>query len=263
MSNAITAPESTASEPVAPAALTAQQRGFLNFVRNPASPLPATANPRAMGIYADLVYRNLAGFINQFFPVCYQVCEQECEPGAWQALIRAFIAQHPSQTPYFLAIAEEFLQFLLSRPAALEALPAYIPELAHYEWVELALDIADIPQPAPTIVNADADLWDSHWQLSPLAWCLAYQYPVHAIGPANPSPAPNPSAYVVYRNAQLAVKFIALTLASAQWLQAIDPATTPRTALTKLLTGELSEELMAQTQAVLREWVDCGVLIPA
>jgi hypothetical protein len=67
----------------------------------------------------------------------------------------------------------------------------------------------------------------------------------------------------VYRNAQLAVKFISLTLASAQWLQAIDPATTPRRVLTKLLTGELSEELIAQTQAVLREWVDCGVLIPA
>ncbi|HMW70524.1 MAG TPA: putative DNA-binding domain-containing protein, partial [Cellvibrionaceae bacterium] len=204
--------------------------------------------------------RNLAGFINQFFPVCSQVCEHTCEEGAWQALIRAFIAQHPSQTPYFLAIAEEFLHFLLSKPAAQEALPAYITELAHYEWVELALDIADIPQPVPATPTQNP--WDQHWQLSPLAWCLAYQYPVHLIGPGNPNPAPQPSAYVVYRNAQLEVKFIALTLVSAQWLQTITPPTTPRQALSGLIKGEISAGLKQQTDSLLRDWIELGVLIP-
>jgi uncharacterized protein len=241
----------------APEELSSQQRAFLGYVRDPNSSLPEGANERAMGIYADLVYRNMAGFIHQFFPVCTHVCT----PQAWEALIRDFIAHHPCKTPYFLAIAEEFLQFLFTKPASLSALPAYIIELAHYEWVELALDVADIVQPAAAEFTADA--WDSHWQISPLAWCLAYQYPVHLIGPNNREPAPSPSAFVVYRNAQLAIKFIALTASSAQWLQAITADTTPRSALQSLLAEPLMPTVEQQTEQLLKSWLELGVLIPA
>ncbi|HRH77449.1 MAG TPA: putative DNA-binding domain-containing protein [Cellvibrionaceae bacterium] len=244
-----------------PARLAAQQRDFLSFVRNPTGEPPPGANPRALHIYADLVYRNLAGFISQFFPVCSQVCAQTGYEQAWQALIRAFIAHHPSQTPYFLAIAEEFVQFVLSKPPALSALPAYIPELAHYEWVELALDIADSPQPSPAAPGETP--WQRPWQRSPLAWCLVYSYPVHLIGPDNPNPAPDTRAYVVYRDANLAVKFMALTLISAQWLQAITPQTTPQQALESLLQGDISGQILEQTQPILLEWIELGVLIPA
>ncbi|HEY6530271.1 MAG TPA: putative DNA-binding domain-containing protein [Cellvibrionaceae bacterium] len=240
-----------------PEKLNAQQRAFLAYVRNPDRSLPEGANERAMGIYADLVYRNIAGFIHQFFPVCTQVCE----PQNWEALIRDFIAHHRCQTPYFLAIAEEFLQFLFTKPTSLAALPDYITELAHYEWVELALDVADIAQPAPAQTTADP--WDSHWQLSPLAWCLAYQYPVHLIGPDNSSPAPSPSAFVVYRNAELEIKFIALTASSAQWLQTINADTTPRLALQKLLTVPLTPAVAQQTAQILQSWLELGVLIAA
>ncbi|MEY4590258.1 MAG: hypothetical protein RL497_2334 [Pseudomonadota bacterium] len=236
--------------------LAQQQRQFLAYMRNPSGPLPEGANPRAMNIYADLVYRNIAGFLNQAFPVCTQVCEEH----AWEALIRTFIAQNPSQTPYFLGIAEEFVQFLLSHPASLAELPAYITELAHYEWVELALDITDIPQP-PGATQA-ANPWHTHWQLSPLAWCLAYQYPVHLIGPNNPNPAPNPSAFVVYRNRAQEVKFIALTPACALWLQTITPQTTPHQALNQTLNSPLTPEIEAQTRALLTNWIELGILVP-
>lgn len=240
-----------------PATLAAQQRAFLAHMRDPNLPLPPAANPRAMAIYTDLVYRNLNGLLSQFFPVCYSIsCEQ-----AWEALVRRFIAQHPSQTPYFLAIAEEFLQFLINTPASLVDLPPYFVELAHYEWVELALDIADIPQPTPAAAGDNP--WLRPWQCSPLAWCLAYQYPVHLIGPNNPNPAPTPSAYVVYRNSALEVKFIALTAASAQWLQTIEPPNTPLGALEAIMQGEISALVKEQTEVILREWIELGVLIPA
>lgn len=240
-----------------PTELASQQRQFLRFMRDPSSELPTGSNPRAMAIYAELVYRNIAGFISQFFPVCKQVCTD----AAWEALIRDFIAHHPSQTPYFLAIAEEFLQFLLTKPASLNGLPEYLTELAHYEWVELALDVADIPQPQ-VAQNRDAG-WDGRWRLSPLAWVLAYQYPVHLIGANNTNPEPTPSAYVVYRNRELDVKFIALTLASAQWLQAINPDTTPRQALEHLLNGAITPAIEEQTAPILNNWLELEILIPA
>ena len=152
------------------------------------------------------------------------------------------------------------MQFVLSKPPALSALPAYIPELAHYEWVELALDIADSPQPSPA---PPARPLAAPWQRSPLAWCLVYSYPVHLIGPDNPNPAPDTRAYVVYRDANLAVKFMALTLISAQWLQAITPQTTPQQALESLLQGDISGQILEQTQPILLEWIELGVLIPA
>lgn len=235
--------------------LASQQRQFLRYLRDPTGPLSKGANQRAMGIYAELVYRNIASFIERFFPVCAQVCDT----AAWQGLIREFIAKHPSKTPYFLSIAEEFLQFLLSQPHSLRALPPFLAELAHYEWVELALDIAQIEPPDP---HAAADNpWDTYWQLSPLAWCLAYQYPVHLIGPNNPNPAPQPSAFVVYRDRELMVKFMALTPATASWLNALDGTATPRQALNNLLT-EVTANLFEQTDLILHEWIALEILLP-
>ena len=54
-------------------------------------------------------------------------------------------------------------------------------ELAHYEWVEMALSIAK----EELVINNRGfdDLLNKNIRLSPLAWPLAYQYPVQKISP--------------------------------------------------------------------------------
>ena len=54
-------------------------------------------------------------------------------------------------------------------------------ELAHYEWVELALDVSTLEIPSDVALTGDA--LDEHPVVSPTAWRLSYQYPVHKIGP--------------------------------------------------------------------------------
>ena len=63
---------------------------------------------------------------------------------------------------------------------------AFVLELAHYEWVELALDVSD------------AQLPERGW--SPLAWPLAYRWPVAEIGPGHlPQAAPEQPTLILAR----------------------------------------------------------------
>jgi len=82
-------------------------------------------------------------------------------------------------------------------------------ELAHYEWVEMALAIAK-----EELVINDATLTrESRIQLSLLAWPLAYQYPVHKISPdfLPTAPPEQPTCLIVYRGADDEVHFIEIT----------------------------------------------------
>jgi hypothetical protein len=97
-----------------------------------------------MRIYRDLVYNNIAGFIAGAFPIVKTVLSED----HWHSMVRDFIAHHNSQSPYFLEISQEFLAYLTHERTATEQDPPFLVELAHYEWVELALDVADeeLPQ---------------------------------------------------------------------------------------------------------------------
>ncbi|MCG2633698.1 MAG: putative DNA-binding domain-containing protein [Gammaproteobacteria bacterium] len=153
------------------------QRDFAAHVRDPEShPAPADVEPRRMAIYRTLFYNNVEGLLASNFPVLRAVTPDE----RWHALVRAFYRGHRCETPYFPRIAEEFLNYLENERAELPGDPPFMRELAHYEWVELALLIADDPESDP-LLDPNADLLQHPPVLSPLAWRLAYRYPVHQI----------------------------------------------------------------------------------
>ncbi|MFZ2405905.1 MAG: DUF2063 domain-containing protein, partial [Methylobacter sp.] len=92
---------------------------------------------------------------------------------------------------------------------------------AHYEWVEMALSISKETVPAKP-ENLD-NLQSLRIQLSPLAWPLAYQYPVQKISPAFlPETAPELATFlVVYRDRHDEVNFIEITPITYRLLQII------------------------------------------
>lgn len=63
------------------------------------------------------------------------MCRRLLGEAGFRALVEGFFAKHRCLTPYFPRLAEEFLLFLGQR----EGTPEWLRELAHYEWVELAL----------------------------------------------------------------------------------------------------------------------------
>jgi hypothetical protein len=202
-----------------------------------------------MAVYETLFFNNIEGFISGAFPVLRRLFEAS----RWQRLVRSFIATHQARTPYFLQISQEFLAWLQQGYVAEAGDPPFMLELAHYEWVELALDVSDAQVPA------------QGW--SPLAWPLAYQWPVQRIGvdyqPLTP-PA-EPTCLLVWRDVQDKVRFMQLSpfayqlAARLQVGEAAEPA---------LLEQAQQQGLKADTQyfnnakTLLDEWQRQGIWRP-
>jgi len=213
------------------------QYDFAAHIRQPAENAPpANVEDRRMKIYRELFYNNVEGFVKGMFPVLRSLYSDE----NWHALVRDFFATHRCKTPYFLEIGQEFMAYLAEEREPQEQDPPFLKELAHYEWVELALDISEAELPED--VNAEGDLLDGHPVQSPLAWSLAYQYPVHCIRPEfQPTePSEHPTYLLVYRNVEFDVKFMEINGVTARLLHLFheQPELTGRQAL-EMIAQEL------------------------
>jgi hypothetical protein len=192
------------------------QLTMARYLRDPQQqPAPAGVEPRRLQIYQDLVYNNIEGFISGGFPVLRSLYDDD----DWHQLVRTFIEQHRCHTPYFLEISQEFLQFLMQDYRPRDCDPPFMAELAHYEWVELALDVS--LEVLPESYSVD-DMLAAVPRLSPLAWLLSYQFPVHRIGPGfRPAEAVEPTYLVVYRDREDEVRFMELNAATARLVEVI------------------------------------------
>lgn len=192
------------------------QRAFAAHLRAPdqCAP-PPQIEDRRMGIYRDLIYNNIESFIAGGFPVLRSLYEDE----RWHAMVRDFVQRHTSHSPYFLQISEEFLHYLQDEREAVAGDPPFLLELAHYEWVELALDVSEAEFPPG--LTTDGDVLELVPVVSPLAWSLSYRYPVHRIGPGfqPQEPPPNPTFLLVYRDRDDEVGFMEINAVTARLLQ--------------------------------------------
>lgn len=200
--------------------LAEQQKAFAAHLRDPEHvPPPEGIEPRRMAIYRELFFNNLTDLLGGSFPVTRRILGME----RWRRLVREFYAQHRAHTPYFLELPGEFLGWLTARTGHTEDEPAFLQELAHYEWVELALAISEEVTPRATPADA-ADPLDTPLAVSPLAWPLAYRWPVHRLGPDHQpaEPPPAPTFLVVYRAAEDAVQFLEIGAETARLLDALE-----------------------------------------
>ena len=192
--------------------LEALQREFTAHIRDPdRQPAPAGVEDRRMKIYRDLFFNNIESLLAANFPVLHAVYS---EP-AWLDLVRDFYARHRCHTPLFPEVAREFLRYLQDERESTGGDPRFLLELAHYEWVELALDldtrsVHDLP------ADPGGNLLDGVPVLSPLVHVLSYRFPVHRIGPDfRPEEAPAEATHLlVYRNRGDEVKFMSLNAVS-------------------------------------------------
>jgi len=200
------------------------QSGFAAYIRDPdRNPMPAGIEQRRMRIYAELFYNNIESFIAKTFPVFRDITDDD----AWHHLVRDFVRDHHAESPYFTHICEEFMQYLderMKRPdtsAGHPPIPPFALELCHYEWVEMALDLAP-----------DADCGfddepvhpDDALALSPLAWPLRYAYPVRRIASDyQPTEPPDTPTWLIgWRNREDRVRFMASNAVTIRLLKLID-----------------------------------------
>lgn len=214
-----------------------KQLAFAAHIRDPEHvAAPAGVEDRRMAIYRHLFFNNLLNLLSTFFPVLKKLVPDE----KWRGMIREFMQQHRAHTPYFLQLPEEFLGFLQNEYQLQDDDYPFLLELAHYEYIELALSISEEVNDTEGVDPA-GDLLANVPVKSNLAWMYAYQYPVHQISadfiPAEP--AEQPVFLAVYRGSNDEVGFLELNPVTAGLLELID----------QNQAGETGEALLRQLAA--------------
>jgi len=179
---------------------------------------PAGMDVARAQVYRDLIFNNLSLLLSGTFPVLIKVLGE----ARWRSLMRIFLRDYRASTPKFGEIAQEFVEFLAAQPPGLSDgdWPPFMVELAHYEWVEMALQQSEA-EPLPA---SDAgQLLECALQVSPLAWPLAYAWPVQLVGPDYQPDAPpvQPTLLLVRRAEDWSVKFSELSPLAWRLLQRI------------------------------------------
>lgn len=208
-------PELTADEVVS---LRAQQDALAAYIRDPAHVAPpAGIEERRLKIYRELFFNNIESMLAGNFPVLHRIFDGT----RWRALARDFYRDHGSRTPLFTELAQEFLRYLETRSIASD--PPWLQALAHYEWVELALQISEGSRD-DVEHDPDGDLIAGKPLLSPIAWPLAYAWPVHRIGPTFMPDAPPevPTLLLLRREPDGEVSFHELSALTFRLLQRLD-----------------------------------------
>lgn len=160
-----------------------------------------------MAIYRRLFFNNINSLLAGNFPVLRTLYDEN----RWHQLVRDFYSEHRCQTPLFPEVAREFLRYLQDRRGVREEDPSFMLELAHYEWVELALSLDERRLDA-VAADPGGDLLAGQPVLSPLAWPLSYRFPVHRIrADFQPTAAPEEATHLlVYRDRHDDVRFMSL-----------------------------------------------------
>ncbi|MCP2226103.1 hypothetical protein OKW12_001510 [Pseudomonas silensiensis] len=223
---------------------------------------PAGMDVARARVYRDLIFSNLSLLLSGTFPVLIKILGDE----RWRSLVRIFLRDCRARTPKFGEIAQEFVEFLASEPSALSegVWPLFMVELAHYEWVEMALQQSEAEPLAPSDV---ALILERPLQVSPLAWPLAYAWPVQLVGPDHQpdSAPPQPTLLLVRRAEDWSVKFSELSPLAWRLLQRIEafPELDGQAQLEGLAVeaGAVgSPEFMASGTALLRQMHGEGVI---
>ena len=241
-----------------------KQYEFAAHIRDPDSaPAPDNIEDRRMAVYRELFYNNLLKLLSGTFPVLKTLHSKD----KWRKMIRQFMVHHRAQTPYFLQVPREFLSFLETEyEMAADDFP-FLLELAHYEWVELAVSVSELDN-QDLDVDPDGDMLAGIPVKSKLADAYAYHYPVHRISAdfIPSEPGPQPTYLVVYRQANDDLGFMELNPVTARLLELIqnNSSSTGRELLLKL-AGEISypdpEALVEHGAAALQEMRAAEILL--
>ena len=196
------------------------QYAFAAHIRDPENTVaPPGIEDRRMAIYRSLFFNNLYNLLGTFFPVLRKISSDE----QWRHLIREFMKIHRAKTPYFLELPEEFLDFLQNEYQPLDDDYPFLTELAHYEFVELALRVSPNENDLAG-VDPNGDLLTGVPVKSVLSWAFAYQFPVHRISkdflPTDPTE--QPTYLTVYRGSDDKVRFLEMNPVTAALLDAVE-----------------------------------------
>lgn len=192
------------------------QLAFMAYLRQPIPALlPMGYAKQSLDIYVELVNNS----INESLSSCFPIIQSILTELEWRNLVADFIAQHFCVNPKYRQIPDEFVFYLQNERLQADD-PPFLVELAHYEWIELVLVLAEAEEFSWVELTAEQLLTQS-LAFSPLCKLLYYQWPVTKIDNANRPLAPDSLGFCIlaFRDSLDQVRFIEVNSASAQFIE--------------------------------------------
>lgn len=243
----------------APERLIAFQRSFGQHVRDPIqSPCPDDITPRRAHIYQELLFNNIRGFLDTCFPVSKSLIEAT----QWTALARDFFRHWRCHTPYFSQIPKEFVTFMATGGSPTD-LPGWLPELLHYEWVELDVELQTASSSSTTNTNGDS----TRLSVNPTLRNLVYQWPVHRISRQFLPTDAETTCLLVYRDRDLRVQFMAINPLTSRMVALAESHLHTIDSLLDALLAEIQhphpEQIKGFGRAQIEDFIQHGILLEA
>ncbi|MCF6767814.1 putative DNA-binding domain-containing protein [Thiotrichales bacterium 19S11-10] len=240
------------------------QQDFALCIRNQTDEhCPAVIDKDRLLIYQSCFLNGINEILSNCFPILSALLGSQ----KWLTLVKSFYQEHPAKSPLFYEIPAEFLSFLHHQKSYYDRTIPCLFELAHYEWMELALEIAE--EKALTINHLEINFEHTVLSVSPLAEVVAYHYPVHQIGiDSNLDDIMKNETYLcIYRNLQDEVKFIELNQMSAKFLLLLKQMPQSAEAVLKSIQLECNHinylDYVNSCQKLVIELSDKGILYTA
>jgi uncharacterized protein len=239
------------------------QRAMTQYLRDPDNqPAPTDIEMRRLTVYKELIFNNVRSFVDNSFPVMKSLFAE----ADWSALVRRFLVDYRCESPLFQEISYEFLQFLPQCEDIIQAKP-FILELAHYEWVEIAVMLGDVEAYSDVEIDQnELSLLGKKAVVSQNAWLLAYEYPVNQIRPdyQPTEKADTPVLIMVYRDKSDAVGFIKMLPATFVMAQLIESGEHSFSDIIEGLQAQFSlakELVQKELFKSLQEWSEKGIIL--
>ncbi|MEY3220924.1 MAG: hypothetical protein RIT27_2281 [Pseudomonadota bacterium] len=229
------------------------QKDFCAYLRNPLSFQVPQNIGENISVYREISLYSAESLLKPTFPVFRSILSEE----QWATLMVQFFEKHYVQSPLSSEVSREFVEFLEKLPSLQ---PAFLAELAHYEWVELAVMI-DISK-----VEKSAGFNLEQLTLNPTLKLLSYNYPVQQLSvdfqPTQPLDIP--IFLAVYRDRNDNVQFMELNAVTAKLVELLGESSNANhifNNLINMLPNVNANTFVENGKTILKELFDNDVLL--
>ncbi|MDO5103992.1 MAG: putative DNA-binding domain-containing protein [Lautropia sp.] len=221
------------------------QLALKDYLQRNHQPLPNGVAPQGIEAQVAQMRHAMGDIVTRCLPLCQRLIGDD----DWKNLLNRFLASDKlHEATYVHQVPRAFIAFLQGADQASQ-LPPWMPELAHYEWVEM--EVISAPEQAP-------DYGPQGLALSPRLRLQAYDWPVQQIRPDHVAIEPALTFFAVYQNRAGDVRFSELSPAAAQLLGILQANGCDWDRACQKLAKQLEVDtvvIVEQTQALKAHWL--------
>lgn len=241
----------------------------------------ADPNASALALYEELLFNTVCGIMETIYPFTHQVLiHKQADESQWRGLVEAYRRACPNRSHSLIGAICDFPAFLGKQPALMAEFP-FIADLAHYEWLEMA--VLNDPEPAlpAGLVSMvpDGALFDQYQPVwNPIRRLHTFSYQIPALLDAwkaspqsvlqNPARFSAPQALLIYRDPRtLNARFFVVNELTATLLRLSGKGASYEATLTALqseipaLVQVPMDVLKRQAYGLLEDCLENGILM--